>query len=115
MDTGFLFEKAAMQKNISLTDSSVLIIGATGDIGMACTYYLKNKMGKLLLCARNEHRLDKIARELMKENIPLAYSTSLHELIPEADVVTRLLKLVTHIGPKRDPLPLHFAFDVSVR
>jgi predicted amino acid dehydrogenase len=34
-------EKAATGKDINLQESNVLIVGATGDIGMACVQYLE--------------------------------------------------------------------------
>ena len=80
-------EKAATQHDITLYESTILIIGATGDIGNACVNYLKNKVRKFLLCARNNQRLEKLSQELIKENIPVNYSVSLQDLIPEADVI----------------------------
>jgi fatty aldehyde-generating acyl-ACP reductase len=80
-------EKAAFQHDINLDESAVLIIGATGDIGMACVNYLKKKVSKVLLCARNNRRLEKLSLELMKENIAVNYSVSVQHLIPEADII----------------------------
>ena len=80
-------EKAAARLNINLADSNILIIGATGDIGIACTNYLKKKANNLLICARNYKRLENMAIELMNENIKLVYSTNLADLIPEADII----------------------------
>lgn len=65
----------------------MLIIGATGDIGLACTQYLKSRANKLLLCARNRPRLQKLAMELTNENINPVYSVNLTELLPQADVI----------------------------
>ncbi|MDQ2720066.1 MAG: hypothetical protein M3Z26_09970 [Bacteroidota bacterium] len=80
-------EGAATQIKINLQESDVLIIGATGDIGMACVHYMKNKVKKLLLCARNNQRLEKLAMGLAKENIQANYSTCLQDLITDADVI----------------------------
>jgi fatty aldehyde-generating acyl-ACP reductase len=80
-------EKAAEQLNIDLSQSNVLIIGATGDIGTACSQYLKNRTNKLLLCARNVQRLTKMSRELVNEKINLRYSVNLQDLLPEADII----------------------------
>src|SRR4030095_15504966 len=80
-------EKAAVLQDISLKDSTILIVGATGDIGMACVNFLKNKVKKLLLCARINQRLEKLSQELTKENISISYSVSLQDLIPEADII----------------------------
>ena len=80
-------EEAATQLKIELSKSEVLIIGATGDIGMACVNYLKNKVKKLLLCARNNQQLEKLAMELAKENIQVNYSTSLQDIIADAAII----------------------------
>lgn len=80
-------EGAAIQLKINLLESDVLIIGATGDIGMACVHYLKNKVKKLLLCARNNQQLEKLAKELAKQNKQVEYSICLPDLISAADVI----------------------------
>lgn len=80
-------EKAAAQLEIDLNKSAVLIIGATGDIGLACVNYLKTKVKKLLLCARNNHRLEKLAMGLAKEQIDVTHSTCLHDFIAEASII----------------------------
>ena len=80
-------EKAAARLHIDLSKSNVLIIGATGDIGMACSHYMKSRANKLLLCARNVQRLAKTAAELANEDIDLRYSVHLQDLLPEADIV----------------------------
>ncbi len=80
-------EQAVTRQSISLQESAVLIIGATGDIGLACTHFLKTKIKKVLLCARNNQRLEKLSQELAKENIPVHYSVALQDLVPEADII----------------------------
>jgi len=80
-------EKAAIQQGNDLKDSTILIVGATGDIGMACANFVKNKVRKLLLCARNNQRLEKLSQELMKEKIAVNYSVSPEQLVPEADII----------------------------
>jgi fatty aldehyde-generating acyl-ACP reductase len=80
-------EKAALQQARDLQHSTILIIGATGDIGMACANFLKSRTKELLLNARNQQRLEKAARRLSKEGIRVRYSSCLQELVPEADVI----------------------------
>ena len=80
-------EKAAIQQHLNLQESSVLIIGATGDIGMACVNYFKTRTKKILLCARNNQRLEKLAKESASENLIVNYSVSIQDLIAEADVI----------------------------
>lgn len=80
-------EKAAQQLNIDFSECSILIIGATGDIGMACTNYLKSRAKQLLLCARNKKRLEIFSNELLEQNVSIKYSTELNELISKADII----------------------------
>jgi len=80
-------EKATRLQGIDLKHCTVLIIGATGDIGSACAGFFKKKVKKLLLCARNQHRLEKLSTELAKENITIKHSVCLGDLIGEADII----------------------------
>jgi len=80
-------EAAALHCNIHLGNSKLFVLGATGDIGMACTNYFKNKVKQLLLCARNPHRLQELAQRLLKEDVNTRYDVSVDELLPEADVI----------------------------
>jgi fatty aldehyde-generating acyl-ACP reductase len=80
-------EKAAAGLHIDLAKSKVLIIGATGDIGMACSDYLKSRVNKLLLNARNLTRLKKRAIMLRNENVNVGCSVNLKDLLPEAEII----------------------------
>lgn len=80
-------EAAALRSTIALANSKLLIVGATGDIGMACVNYFKNKVSQLLICARNVNRLEKLAISLADENINTKYHISVDELLPEADII----------------------------
>lgn len=80
-------EKAANKLNLNIKDSNLLVLGATGDIGMACTNYLKDKVKRLLLCARNEKRLKNLSVKLTNQNFNVIYNTSVNVLAPEADIV----------------------------
>lgn len=80
-------EKAAFNHKINIQESTILIIGATGDIGMACVNYLKNKSKKLLLNARNNQRLVNLSKQLTEENISVNYSIAIDQLIPEAEII----------------------------
>ncbi len=80
-------EQAVKERKIVLKNANVLIIGATGDIGMACTQYLKNRVKKLLLCARNNRQLENLSNQLLSENTAVRSSISLHDLVPDADII----------------------------
>jgi fatty aldehyde-generating acyl-ACP reductase len=80
-------EVAGRQCNLNLENSNLLILGATGDIGMACVNYFKKEVKQLLLCARNLNRLEKLTQRLLHENVNAKYNISAEALLPEADVV----------------------------
>ena len=54
---------------------------------MACVHYFKQKVNQLLLCARNPHRLEKLANRLLVEKVNTKYHASVDEFLPEADIV----------------------------
>jgi fatty aldehyde-generating acyl-ACP reductase len=80
-------EQAAGQCNICLENSTLLIVGATGDIGLACVDYFKKKVKQLHLCARNLYRIEKLADRLKKDQVKAVYDISVDNLLPGADVV----------------------------
>ena len=80
-------EKAVAELGIKLHQSAILIVGATGDIGLACINYFKNRVRKFLLCARIKNRLQNLSQDLINENIDVDYSISLQDLIPNADII----------------------------
>lgn len=80
-------QKAAKAFEVDLSISNLLVIGATGDIGMACTNYLKGRVGSLSLCARNYNRLEKFATKLGNEGFMVNHSTDLAQLAPKADLI----------------------------
>lgn len=80
-------EKAALQHGMNMAQCNLLVIGATGDIGMACTNYLKGKVKRMLLCARNKNRLKVFGQGLINEGHDVKYSTDLLALASEADLI----------------------------
>ncbi|MBD0831577.1 hypothetical protein [Aestuariibaculum sediminum] len=90
LTAGFILkgiEHACVQYDIRLEESNVLIIGATGDIGLACTHYLKQKVSTLLLNARNQRRLETLATSLRNEGVNVFCDTNLESLVPKADII----------------------------
>ena len=72
-------EKMCALQHRSLADSTVLIVGATGDVGSGCARCLAPQVKGLILNARQLDRLELLAAEL-NPTVPTHISTNLHEL-----------------------------------
>ncbi len=77
-------EQAAPEYGIDLSQATVAVCGATGDIGSAVCRWLSQNTGvkDLLLVARNRERLDNL-----KDEIGMGKIMGLEEALPLADVV----------------------------
>jgi fatty aldehyde-generating acyl-ACP reductase len=80
-------EKACTYWQQPLSESKLLIIGSTGDIGSACTLYFSGKVKKLLLCARQAAALQKQSDNLTANGVANLGSIHLRELVYEADII----------------------------
>lgn len=80
-------EKACRLRGRELADCRMMIIGATGDIGMGCANYLKGKVKELLLCARNRARLERFGKRLAGEGHAVRWSADISELSGDADLI----------------------------
>ncbi|MBW4655288.1 MAG: long-chain acyl-[acyl-carrier-protein] reductase [Kaiparowitsia implicata GSE-PSE-MK54-09C] len=77
-------EMAARQLGLNLSDATVAVCGATGDIGSAVCRWLTHRVDvkDLLLIARNRERLQALREELGRGRI-----TALEDALPAADIV----------------------------
>ncbi|MGC2766887.1 MAG: hypothetical protein WB607_15375 [Candidatus Acidiferrum sp.] len=71
----------------NLSRSTLLIVGATGDVGSGCARCLAPLVRRLLLCARNMERLRRFAAQLQVDGIEVEIATDLRRFSAEADVV----------------------------
>jgi predicted amino acid dehydrogenase len=71
----------------SLSKSTLLIVGATGDVGSGCTRCLAPLVRRVLLSARNVERLRTVASDLQAEGVQVEIATDLQRFSAEADVV----------------------------
>ncbi|WP_018249539.1 SDR family NAD(P)-dependent oxidoreductase [Orenia marismortui] len=73
---------------INIKKSNILIVGATGSIGKACTRILARDNNYLMLAARREEKLEELAQEIRgKYNTQVKFSVDLNSLLPEADII----------------------------
>jgi len=86
-------ERASALAEWPLSAQTVLILGATGDVGSGCARYLHGRAARLLLCARNPNRLRKLQRSLTSDATSVSISTEPDELLPQADFVVAAASL----------------------
>jgi fatty aldehyde-generating acyl-ACP reductase len=67
--------------------STLLIVGATGDVGSGCALCLAPQVKQVLLSARNAERLRRLAAELESDGVHTEIATSLEHFSTEADIV----------------------------
>jgi predicted amino acid dehydrogenase len=67
--------------------STLLIVGATGDVGSGCARCLAPIVRRVLLNARNVERLGRLAAELHADGVQVEIATDLQRFSTEADVV----------------------------
>jgi fatty aldehyde-generating acyl-ACP reductase len=94
-------EQAAPQFGIDLSNATVAVCGATGDIGSAVCRWLNTRtdVADLLLIARNQERLQNLQAELGRGKI-----MDLPEALPQADVIVWVASMPK--GVEIDPATL---------
>jgi fatty aldehyde-generating acyl-ACP reductase len=70
-----------------LRRSTLLIVGATGDLGSGCARCLAPIVRRVLLSARNGERLRRLAAELEAEGVQVEIATELQQFSVDADIV----------------------------
>jgi predicted amino acid dehydrogenase len=70
-----------------ISRSTLLIFGATGDVGSGCARCLAPFARRVILCARNAERMRLLADELKADGIDVETATHLEHVTSEADVV----------------------------
>jgi predicted amino acid dehydrogenase len=71
----------------NLRRSTLLVVGATGDVGSGCVRCLATKVKRVQLYARNAERLRRLAAELESEGIDAEIGTDLGQFSEKADLV----------------------------
>jgi fatty aldehyde-generating acyl-ACP reductase len=88
-----------------ISRSTLLIFGATGDVGSGCARCLAPFVKRVILCARNAERMRLLADELKADGIDVEIATGLEHVSSEADVVICAASLpsaslqLSHIAP----------------
>jgi fatty aldehyde-generating acyl-ACP reductase len=94
-------EQASQQVGINLSEATVAVCGATGDIGSAVCRWLNARadVKEMLLIARDQERLQNLQAELGRGKI-----MALEEALPEADIIVWVASMPK--GVEIDPATL---------
>ena len=90
LTVGFIvqgIEKMCQMEGRNLRSSTLLIVGATGDVGSGCARCLAPRVKRVLLNARNETRLRQLAAELQADGIQVDIATDLQQFSATPDLV----------------------------
>jgi fatty aldehyde-generating acyl-ACP reductase len=90
LTVGFIVQgvrKMCALEGRDLSGSTLLIVGATGDVGSGCARCLSPLVRRVLLHARNAERLRRLASELEADGVEVECATDLRLFSREADVV----------------------------
>ena len=90
LTVGFIVQgikKMCALEGRSLQRSTLLIVGATGDVGSGCASCLAPIVRRVLLSARNVERLRKLAAKLEAYGTQVEIATDLEQFSAEADIV----------------------------
>src|SRR6267143_1429239 len=80
-------QKMCALEGRNLSRSTLLIVGATGDVGSGCARCLAPIVSRVLLSARNVERLRRLAAEFEADGVQVEIATDLQRFSAEADVV----------------------------
>jgi fatty aldehyde-generating acyl-ACP reductase len=90
LTVGFIVQgvkKMCALEGRNLRKSTLLIVGATGDVGSGCVRCLAPLVKRVLLSARNVDRLRRLAAELQAHGVQVEIATGLQQFSAEADLV----------------------------
>lgn len=106
--------RAAELMNIDIKKACVAILGATGSIGSVVARLMAKQCRHLMLLARNNHILTKLARTIMYETgIAIEISSGSKEILRNADIVISVTSSMDTVIDPEDLKPGAVVCDVA--
>lgn len=107
--------KAAYYMDLDLSDATLAVIGATGDIGSICTKVLAKKVRKVNLAARNEKRLMAFAEDLRNENYAEVETFQYYkDAVREANIILAVTSAISAFIEPENLKPGSIVCDVAI-
>jgi fatty aldehyde-generating acyl-ACP reductase len=98
-------ERVCALQDRDISEATLLIVGATGDVGSGCARCMAPLVNRVVLHARNIDRLRTLAEELSADGAAVEIATDLQRLSVPADIVICAASLESpslllgHLGP----------------
>ena len=107
-------KKAAGLMGIDISKAEVAILGATGSIGNVCARILAREVNYLTLIARNEMRLERIAKGIFEETgLAVKVTSNIKESLRKADVIVAVSGAAENLIDPDDLKPGAVVCDVA--
>ncbi|MBP2631476.1 MAG: Shikimate/quinate 5-dehydrogenase [Firmicutes bacterium] len=91
-------KKAAKIMGLEMKKANVIILGATGSIGAACAQLLASEVNYLTLVARNEMKLEKVAKKIYDDfGLSVRISSNTKMALRSADIVIAVTSAIDSI------------------
>ncbi|HVA36757.1 MAG TPA: shikimate dehydrogenase [Candidatus Dormibacteraeota bacterium] len=107
--------RGAREMEVDPKDAVCAVIGATGSIGGAVVRMLGSQVGRMVLVARNQTRLEKFACEVSEEiAAPVSFTTDVGEGVRQADLIVTATSSTLEIIHPEDLRPGAVVAEVSL-
>lgn len=107
--------KSANLMGFELKNTTVSIIGATGNIGSICTRVLSKKVGRLILVSRNQKKLREFVKNVKQKSFSkIEIFKQPHEAASQSDIILTATSAITTLIRPQDINPGSIICDVSV-
>lgn len=107
--------RGAHEMDIDPARATCAVIGATGSIGAAVVRMLGNRVGRMVLVARNHTRLAKFAHDVAGQvAAPLSYTTDVSEGVRQAELIVTATSSTLEIIHPEDLQPGAVVCEVSL-
>lgn len=106
--------EAAKIMEVDLAEAEIAVLGATGSIGSVCSQLLARDAKYMTLVARDETKLERLARQLLGEyGLSARIATDVKKAIRQADIIIAVSSAVDAIIDAEDLKPGAIVCDVA--
>ncbi|MGI5839891.1 MAG: polysaccharide biosynthesis protein [bacterium] len=106
--------EAARIMDVDMVEAEIVVLGATGSIGSVCSQILARDAKYMTLVARDEIKLERLARQLLSEyGLSARIATDVKKAVRQADIVVAVSSAVDALIDAEDLKPGAIVCDVA--